>query len=217
MIEQAFRLEYMTLAWMLVQAAVAIGSGIAAGSLILMAFGIDSLIELASACVLIWRLTVELKHGQAFAEDAERKAARIGGALLFALATYVIVSAGWKLWTGQGAELSLPGLTVTILAMPIMYFLSRRKLQVAPMQSAAGPFGQMRSRASPVAGSPSSLWARSSPNSLLALGGLTQSPQLALSGSWSAKDERHGKATNVVAQTEEARNIRATSAHSQRR
>jgi divalent metal cation (Fe/Co/Zn/Cd) transporter len=131
MVEQAFRLEYITLAWMLVEAVVAIGSGIAAGSLILMAFGIDSLIELASACVLIWRLTVELRHGQAFAEDAERKAARIGGALLFALATYVIVSAGWKLWTGQGAEFSLPGLTVTMLAIPIMYFLSRRKLQVA--------------------------------------------------------------------------------------
>jgi divalent metal cation (Fe/Co/Zn/Cd) transporter len=131
MVEQAFRLEYITLAWMLVEAVVAIGSGIAAGSLILMAFGIDSLIELASACVLIWRLTVELRHGQAFAEDAERKPARIGGALLFALATYVIVSAGWKLWTGQGAEFSLPGLTVTILAIPTMYFLSRRKLQVA--------------------------------------------------------------------------------------
>jgi divalent metal cation (Fe/Co/Zn/Cd) transporter len=131
MIEQAFRLEYITLAWMLVEAVVAIGSGIGAGSLIVMAFGIDSLIELASACVLIWRLTVELRHGQAFAEDAERKAARIGGALLFALATYVIASAGWKLWTGQGAEFSLPGLTVTMLAIPIMYFLSRRKLQVA--------------------------------------------------------------------------------------
>jgi divalent metal cation (Fe/Co/Zn/Cd) transporter len=131
MVEQAFRLEYITLAWMLVEAVVAIGSGIGAGSLIVMAFGIDSLIELASACVLIWRLTVELRHGQAFAEDAERKAARIGGALLFALATYVIASAGWKLWTGQGAEFSLPGLTVTMLAIPIMYFLSRRKLQVA--------------------------------------------------------------------------------------
>jgi divalent metal cation (Fe/Co/Zn/Cd) transporter len=131
MIEQAFRLEYVSLAWMLVEAAVAIGSGIAAGSLIVMAFGIDSLIELTSACVLIWRLTIELKHGQAFARDAERRAARIGGALLYALAIYVIVSGGWKLWTGQGAEFSLPGLIVTILAIPIMYLLSRRKLQVA--------------------------------------------------------------------------------------
>lgn len=58
-------------------------------------------------------------------------ASRIGGALLFALAAYVVASAGWKLWTQQGAEFSLPGLVVSVLAIPIMYFLSRRKLQVA--------------------------------------------------------------------------------------
>jgi divalent metal cation (Fe/Co/Zn/Cd) transporter len=131
MIEQAFRLEYMTLAWMMLEAGVAIGSGIAAGSLTLTAFGIDSLIELASACVLVWRLSVELRHGQVFAETAERTASRIGGGLLFALAAYVVASAGWKLWTQQGAAFSLPGLIISVLAVPVMYFLSRRKLQVA--------------------------------------------------------------------------------------
>jgi divalent metal cation (Fe/Co/Zn/Cd) transporter len=131
MIRQAFRLEYITLAWMTIEATVAIGSGVAADSLTLTAFGIDSLIELASAVVLVWRLTVELRHGQAFAEAAERRASRIGGALLFALAAYVVASAGWKLWMQQGAEFSLPGLIITALAIPTMYFLSRRKLQAA--------------------------------------------------------------------------------------
>jgi divalent metal cation (Fe/Co/Zn/Cd) transporter len=131
MVEQAFRLEYMTLAWMVLEAGVAISSGMAAGSLTLIAFGIDSLIELASACVLVWRLTIELRHGQTFAERAETIASRIGGALLFALAAYVVASAGWKLWTQQGAEFSLPGLVISMLAIPIMYFLSRRKLKVA--------------------------------------------------------------------------------------
>src|SRR5580692_8966840 len=131
LIKQAFRLEYLTLAWMTIEAAVAIGSGVAADSLTLTAFGIDSLIELASATVLIWRLTVELRHGRTFAESAERTASRIGGALLFALAAYVAASAGWKLWMQQGAEFSLPGLVICLLAIPIMYFLSRRKLQVA--------------------------------------------------------------------------------------
>jgi len=131
MIRQAVRLEYITLSWMTVEAAVAIGSGVAADSLTLTAFGIDSLIELASAVVLVWRLTVELQHGHAFAEKAERTASRIGGALLFALAAYVVASAGWKLWTQQGAEFSLPGLIITALAIPTMYFLSRRKLQAA--------------------------------------------------------------------------------------
>jgi divalent metal cation (Fe/Co/Zn/Cd) transporter len=131
MIRQAFRLEYITLAWMTIEAAVAIGSGAAADSLTLTAFGIDSLIELASATVLVWRLTVELRHGRAFAESAERTASRVGGALLLALAAYVVASAGWKFWTQQGAEFSFSGLIISVLAIPIMYFLSRRKLKVA--------------------------------------------------------------------------------------
>lgn len=131
LIRQAFRLEYITLAWMTIEAVVAMGSGLAADSLTLTAFGIDSLIELASATVLVWRLTVELRHGQTFAENAERTASRIGGALLFALAAYVVAGAGWKLWMQQGAEFSLSGLIICLLAIPIMYFLARRKLQLA--------------------------------------------------------------------------------------
>jgi hypothetical protein len=140
MIRHAFRLEYITLAWMTIEVAVAIGSGVAAGSLTLTAFGIDSLIELASATVLVWRLTVELRHGQAFAENAERTASRIGAALLFALAAYMVASAGWKFWTQQGAEFSLSGLIISVLAIPTMYFLAQRKLQL-------GSFALMRLRA----------------------------------------------------------------------
>jgi hypothetical protein len=86
LIREAFRLEWFTVAWMTVEAVVAIASGIAAQSITLLAFGIDSLIELASAGVLIWRLSVELKHGRAFSESAERIASRIAGGLWFALA-----------------------------------------------------------------------------------------------------------------------------------
>jgi hypothetical protein len=56
LIRKAFRLAWFTVAWMTVEAIVAITSGISAHSIILTAFGIDSLIELASAGVLIWRL-----------------------------------------------------------------------------------------------------------------------------------------------------------------
>jgi hypothetical protein len=80
-IQQAFVIEYITM----VEAAVAIGSGVAANSLTLIAFGVDSIIELASAVVLVGRLTVELRRGEAFAESADRIASRVGGALLFAL------------------------------------------------------------------------------------------------------------------------------------
>lgn len=131
LIREAFRLEGLTVAWMVIEAVVAVVSGVAAGSVLLLAFGLDSLIELASACVLIWRLSVELRRGQAFSESAEHLASQIGGGLLFALTTYVVVSAGWSLWTHQGAEFSPSGLILCVLAIPIMHYLARRKIAVA--------------------------------------------------------------------------------------
>jgi divalent metal cation (Fe/Co/Zn/Cd) transporter len=131
LIRQAFQLEWLTVGWMVIEAVVAIGSGLAAGSLVLLAFGLDSVIELMSAAVLIWRLSVELRHGHAFSESAERMASRIGGALLFALAAYVIVSAGWGLWVHHANRFSLAGLAVTALAIPIMRYLARQKITLA--------------------------------------------------------------------------------------
>jgi divalent metal cation (Fe/Co/Zn/Cd) transporter len=135
LIREAFRLEWFTIAWMTVEAVVAVASGIAANSISLLAFGIDSLIELASAGVLIWRLSIELRHGRAFSEAAERTASRIAGGLLFALAAYVVVAAVWGLWHREGQAFSLPGLIVTTLAVPVMYLLAKRKLAVAAQLS----------------------------------------------------------------------------------
>src|SRR6266849_3434895 len=131
LIQQAFRLEWLTVAWMVIEALVAIGSGLIAGSLTLTAFGLDSVIELVSAGVLIWRLTEELRRGEEFSWHAERVASRSGGALLFVLAAYIVLGAAWSLWTHHGGEFSLPGLIVAAVAMPIMYMLARRKVTVA--------------------------------------------------------------------------------------
>jgi divalent metal cation (Fe/Co/Zn/Cd) transporter len=131
LIGQAFRLEWVTVGWMVIEAGVAVAAGVAAGSLSLLAFGLDSGIELISAFVLIWRLSVELRRGQEFSESAERLASKIGGALLFALAAYVVASATWSLATGHGQQFSIPGLAVTAAAIPVMYWLARRKLKVA--------------------------------------------------------------------------------------
>jgi divalent metal cation (Fe/Co/Zn/Cd) transporter len=131
LIQEAFRLEWLTIGWMSVEAAIAIASGIMAGSLVLTAFGLDSLIELASGGLLMWRLSVELHHGQTFSEDAERVASRITGGLLFALAAYVTIAALWSLWTRQGEGFSWPGLIVTMAAIPSMRYLAQRKLAVA--------------------------------------------------------------------------------------
>jgi divalent metal cation (Fe/Co/Zn/Cd) transporter len=131
LIREAFRLEWFTVAWMTIEAVVALASAWATGSILLAAFGLDSLIELVSAGVLIWRLSVELRHGQAFSEDAERTASRIAGALLFALAAYVTVAALWGLWVGRGDEFSWPGFIVALIAIPAMRYLAKRKIEIA--------------------------------------------------------------------------------------
>jgi divalent metal cation (Fe/Co/Zn/Cd) transporter len=130
-IRRGFGLEWLSVIWTSIEAIVAVSAGTAVGSLTLTAFGLDSVIELLSACVLIWRLTVELRQGQEFSERTEHMASRISGVLLFTLAIYIVVGAGWSVWTRHGEAFSVPGLIVAILAMPIMFFLARRKLEVA--------------------------------------------------------------------------------------
>jgi divalent metal cation (Fe/Co/Zn/Cd) transporter len=131
LIRDAFKLEWLTIGWMSVEATVALASGLAAGSLVLLAFGLDSVIELSSAGALIWRLTVELRRGQAFSENAERRASRIAGGLLFALAAYVTIAALWSLSTRQGEAFSWPGFIVALAAIPSMRYLARRKIVIA--------------------------------------------------------------------------------------
>ena len=79
----------------------------------------------------MWRLIVELRHGQKFSETAERIASRIAGSLLILLAAYVVVAAIWRLWTATGEEFSWPGFVVVLVAIPAMRYLARRKLAIA--------------------------------------------------------------------------------------
>jgi divalent metal cation (Fe/Co/Zn/Cd) transporter len=116
---------------MTVEAVVAIAAGVTAGSLVLVAFGLDSVIELASAGVLMWRLSVELRHGQKFSERAERIASRLGGGLLFLLAVYVTAAAVWQLWRGIGEGFSWTGFVVALVAIPAMRYLARSKIAIA--------------------------------------------------------------------------------------
>ena len=131
LVREAFRLEWLTIGWMTVEAVVAIASGLAAGSLVLFAFGLDSVIELASAGVLMWRLIVELRHGQKFSETAECIASRVAGTLLILLAAYAVVAGIWRLWTATGEEFSWPGFALALVAIPAMRYLARRKLVIA--------------------------------------------------------------------------------------
>ncbi len=133
LIREAFRLEWFTITWMLIEAGVAISAGIAAHSLLLIAFGIDSIVELVSAGVLVWRLSIELRSGRTFSEEIERKASRIAGGLLLVLAAYVFGAAAVEFSRRHGADFSAPGLVLTVATIPIMYLLSKRKFAIAEL------------------------------------------------------------------------------------
>jgi len=119
---------------MIIEAGVSIIAGIGARSLLLVAFGIDSGIELISAIVLFRRLKTESFGGLTGAEaleKVERKAARIGGALLYLLSAYVTVQAIYGLLSGHSAEKSWLGIAIAIIAAGGMPFLAKAKLRIA--------------------------------------------------------------------------------------
>lgn len=131
----AVRLEVITIIWMVIEAAVAVGAGIAAGSLLLVAFGIDSGIELTSAIVVFRRFRFELNQKLQSdlrnARDVERKTARIAGYLFLLLSAYVAVQALFGLITRHAAETSPVGIAVAVIAAFGMPFLAKAKLRVA--------------------------------------------------------------------------------------
>jgi divalent metal cation (Fe/Co/Zn/Cd) transporter len=129
----AIRLEALTLAWMVAEATLALWAGIAAGSVLLVAFGADSIIELASAVVLMARLLGQWRGrlDEAGIERAEARAGRIAGALLYLLAAYVVIESGLALWQREAAGESWLGMAVTGAAALGMPVLARAKLRVA--------------------------------------------------------------------------------------
>ncbi len=132
----ALRLEVITVVWMIIEAAVAIGAGIAARSLLLVACGIDSAIELTSAIVVFRRFQIETheeiaSHLDGGARAVERKTAKITGYLLFLLSVYVVVQALFGLLTRHAAEASAIGIAVAIVAAVGMPLLAKAKLRVA--------------------------------------------------------------------------------------
>jgi divalent metal cation (Fe/Co/Zn/Cd) transporter len=131
-VSRALRLEVVTIVWMTVEAVGAIGAGLLARSTLLLAFGIDSVIELASAGVLYKRLRIEAAGGDTHRVEAtEAKAGRIGGTLLFILAAYVVATSIYKLFHRGGADESYVGLAIAAVAAVGMPLLARAKIRVA--------------------------------------------------------------------------------------
>src|SRR2546430_12130040 len=97
-VRQALLLTHITIGWMTIEGAAALLLGWASKSLLLEAFGIDSVIELFSAAVLLWRLRIEAS-GTATSEHVnlvEDRAARLVGYSLYALVAYVLLNSGYR-------------------------------------------------------------------------------------------------------------------------
>jgi len=114
------------------EAVVALWAGVAAKSIALVGFGLDSVIELSAASVLLWRLWAEARAAaRTTIEARERLVHRFVGATFLALALYVMAQAGLSLWRKDAAEESLVGIVLAIASLVIMPAVAWGKLRVA--------------------------------------------------------------------------------------
>jgi prolipoprotein diacylglyceryltransferase len=132
LLKRALLLEYLTVGWNVVEAIIGIGAGLAANSVALLGFGIDSVVESASGGVLIWRLKEEeAGMDREAVESLDRRAHKLVAGSLFALAVYVALDAARALWTQDRPEASLVGIGLTGVSMMAMAWLARAKRRAA--------------------------------------------------------------------------------------
>jgi divalent metal cation (Fe/Co/Zn/Cd) transporter len=133
---RAVRLEQATIAYNIAEGIIAVGAGLAAGSVALLGFGFDSWIEVAAATVVLGRLSAELRGGHPD-EAKQRRALRFVAVTFFVLAAYVTVEGIRDLLSGATPQASPVGIALTAASIVVMPWLAVRK-------RAAGR--QMRSR-----------------------------------------------------------------------
>lgn len=132
LIRQARFAEALTLAWMAVELVVALWAGIAARSVALTTFGVDSGIELFTAAVVLRLFVLHTERATEEELDArERQASRLVGWSLYGLIAYILVTSIWSLASGSRPESSHVGIALAIAALVIMPLLWRWRLSLA--------------------------------------------------------------------------------------
>jgi divalent metal cation (Fe/Co/Zn/Cd) transporter len=130
LVKQGLWLAALTVTWNIIEAVVAIGSGIAAGSLALLAFGFDSIIEVLSAWVVVWQFRGERRGG--YDEARERQALKAIAVTFFVLATYVGFEATRDLLiVDTQADQSPVGIMLAALSLVVMPALAHAKRRTA--------------------------------------------------------------------------------------
>src|SRR3954468_14736379 len=127
LVRRARLLAWLGLAWHAVEAAVAIGAGIAAASPALVGFGADSVVEGVAGIVVLWRFAA----ARAASEEAERRAQRLIAISFYVIAAYVAVEAGRSLLGGDEPEASWLGIGLAAFTAATMPPLAIAKARVA--------------------------------------------------------------------------------------
>ena len=154
LVRRARLLAWAGIAWHGVEALVAIVAGLAAASIALVGFGIDSLVESLAGFVLLWRFAGARSGSRA----AERKAQQLIAVSFFLLAAYVAFESARTLASGERAEASLVGIVLAVVTVPAMIVLARAKRRVG---LAVGSHATV-SEASRTLSAPTSRWPSSS-------------------------------------------------------
>jgi divalent metal cation (Fe/Co/Zn/Cd) transporter len=128
LVRRGVALEIFTLLWMTVEAAVAVAAGVAAGSIALLAFGLDSVIEFVAALVVLGEFRAE-QAGRA-RSGGEQRALRVIGVTFLLLAAYVVAEAGYTLIAASKPESSVAGVAVSAAALLVMPVLAACKRSV---------------------------------------------------------------------------------------
>ena len=129
LVRRGKRLEYFTIAYNSLEGLVSIVAGAIAGSVSLIGFGLDSIVEVTSGAAMLWRLHHDLDCSRR--EKVERTTLRIVGGCFIALAAYIAYESAATLIGNRVPDRSIPGIAVAAVSVVVMPILSKAKRRVA--------------------------------------------------------------------------------------
>lgn len=136
LVRRGLRLNYLTIAYNTLEAVVALAAGFLSGSVALVGFGFDSVIEVTASGAAQWRLRADWNHARR--ERVEHITARIVGWCFIALASYVTYDGATSLWRHEAPVRSIAGIAILALSVVVMPLLARAKRRIADaLQSSA--------------------------------------------------------------------------------
>jgi divalent metal cation (Fe/Co/Zn/Cd) transporter len=129
LVRRGRKLEYFTIAYNSLEGLIAIVAGLFAGSIALVGFGFDSVIEVTSGAMLLWRLRADIE--ESLRERAERVTLRVVGICFLLLALYISYDSISLLVRQHAPARSVPGIMLALASLIVMPLLARSKRKVA--------------------------------------------------------------------------------------